>query len=173
LAQVQEALERARLLARGLAPVGLEEGGLVTALQALAENSTELFRIECPFRAEAPVSLADPSAAVHLYRIAQEAITNAVRHGRASRVTLGLDRAGNGFELKVSDDGRGFSPPVATSGMGLRIMKYRAAMIGACLEVRSGAGQGTTVTCTFSAGLCGAKAPPGQRVRVRRAKRAK
>jgi signal transduction histidine kinase len=163
LARVQDALEGARRLARGLAPVGLEEGGLAAALQGLAENATELFRIDCQLRAEAPVALADAGAATHLYRIAQEAISNAVRHGRARRVTLGLNQAGEDFELTVSDNGRGFSPTVPTPGMGLRIMKYRAGMIGAALEVRAGIGQGTTVTCTFSAGLCGAKAPGAAR----------
>jgi PAS domain S-box-containing protein len=163
LARVQEALEQARRLARGLAPVGLEDDGLVTALQALAENSSQLFRIRCELRAEAPVALADAGAATHLYRIAQEAITNAVRHGRASRVTLGLNRAGDGFELKVSDNGRGFRPPVSTSGMGLRIMKYRAGVIGATLEMRSDAGQGATVTCTFSKDLCAAQRIPSGR----------
>jgi PAS domain S-box-containing protein len=171
LARVQEALERARRLARGLAPVGLEEGGLATALQELAENAGQLFRIHCEFRAEAPVvAVADAGAATHLYRIAQEAISNAVRHGRASRVTLGLHRTGDGFELTVSDNGRGFSSTVATSGMGLRIMKYRAGMIGAALAVRSGIGQGTTVTCTFSAGLK-AQRPKRQRAQAGRAKR--
>jgi signal transduction histidine kinase len=156
LAQVHEALERARLLARGLAPVALEGDGLATALQELAANSDELFRIRCEFRAEVPVTLADPSAATHLYRIAQEAVSNAVKHGRANHVLIRLADAGDTFELKVTDNGRGFSPQAATArGMGLRIMKYRATMIGATLEVRSAAGQGTTVTCAFGKRLCG------------------
>jgi PAS domain S-box-containing protein len=156
LAQVHEALERARLLARGLAPVGLEAEGLANALRELADNSAQLFRIACEFRAEAPVALADPSAAAHLYRIAQEAITNAVKHGGAKRVVIRLKEAkDDAFELKINDDGRGFAPAeAATSGMGLRIMKYRAAMIGATLEVHSAAGRGTTVTCTFGKHLC-------------------
>ena len=163
LAQVHEALERARLLARGLAPVGLEAEGLATALGELADNSAQLFRIACEFRADAPVVLADPSAAAHLYRIAQEAITNAVKHGGAKRVVIRLDEAKDTFELKINDDGRGFTPAAeaTTSGMGLRIMKYRAAMIGATLEVRAAIGRGTTVTCTFGKHLCGAERPAG------------
>lgn len=158
LAQVHEALERARLLARGLAPVGLEADGLANALGELADNSAQLFRITCEFRAEAPVTLADPSAAVHLYRIAQEAITNAVKHGSAKRVVIRLRATKDTFELRINDDGRGFArAKAATSGMGLRIMKYRAAMIGATLEVRSAVGRGATVTCTFGRRLCGAK----------------
>jgi PAS domain S-box-containing protein len=155
LAQVHEALERARLLARGLAPVGLEAEGLANALGELADNSAQLFRIACEFRAEAPVALADPGAAAHLYRIAQEAITNAVKHGGAKRVVIRIQEVKDAFELKVNDDGRGFAPAdAATSGMGLRIMKYRAAMIGATLEVHSAVGRGTTVTCTFGKHLC-------------------
>jgi PAS domain S-box-containing protein len=162
LAQVHEALERARLLARGLAPVALEGDGLATALQELAANSDELFRIRCEFRAEVPVTLADPSAATHLYRIAQEAVTNAVKHGRANQVLIHLTDAGDTFELKVTDNGRGFSPQAATArGMGLRIMKYRATMIGATLDVRSAAGQGTTVTCAFGKRLCGGQRSTG------------
>jgi PAS domain S-box-containing protein len=155
--QVHEALERARLLARGLAPVAVEEGGLTTALEELADNAAQLFHIRCEFRAELPVGVTDAGAATHLYRIAQEAITNAVKHGRAKRVLIDLTDAGDSFELKVIDDGRGFGRTKAPmAGMGLRIMKYRAAMLGATLGVHSTAGQGTTVTCAFGKGLCSA-----------------
>ncbi|HEY0794091.1 MAG TPA: GAF domain-containing protein [Chthoniobacterales bacterium] len=150
LAQAREALERARLLARGLAPIALEADGLVTALEELAENSAELYGISCEFRAPAPVALEDPGAATHLYRIAQEAISNAVKHGRAKQVTISLTGNKDTFQLEISDNGQGFVPETAApAGMGLRIMKYRAAMIGATEEVRSAPGQGTTVTCTF------------------------
>jgi signal transduction histidine kinase len=107
-----------------------------------------------------------------LYRIAQEAITNAVKHGRATRVVIGLSDAGDCFELKVVDDGRGFARTTASmAGMGMRIMKYRAAMLGATLQVRSAPGQGTTVTCAFSKGLCSATPPAKTRLRVGRASR--
>jgi PAS domain S-box-containing protein len=158
-ALVHEALERARLLARGLAPVALEEGGLAGALQELANNAAQLFHLRCEFQGE-PVGLGDAGAATHLYRIAQEAITNAVKHGRAKRVAIHLADVGDRFELKVVDDGRGFARTTAArAGMGLRIMKYRAAMLGATLEVQSAPGRGTTVTCAFGKGLCGAKEP--------------
>ena len=150
LAQVHEALERARLLARGLAPVALEGDGLAAALQELAESSARLFRIRCDFHAQGVTGVRDTGVATHLYRIAQEAISNAVRHGHAKQVTISLGQVATRGELKVTDDGQGFSAEGAvTSGMGLRIMKYRAAMIGASLEVRSAPGQGTTVACAF------------------------
>jgi len=168
LALVQEALDRARLLARGLAPVAVEEGGLATALEELADNAAQLFHLRCEFRGE-PVGLADAGAATHLYRIAQEAITNAVKHGRATRVVIGLSDADDCFELKVVDDGRGFARSMASmAGMGMRIMKYRAAMLGATLQVRSAPGQGTTVTCAFGKGLCSAMPPAKTRLRVGR-----
>ena len=162
-ALVHEALERARLLARGLAPVGVEEGGLASALQELADNAAQLFHLRCEFKGE-PVGLADVGAATHLYRIAQEAITNAVKHGHAKRVVISLTDAGDCFELKVVDDGRGFARTTAAlAGMGLRIMKYRAAMLGATLEVQSAPGQGTTVTCAFGKGLCSIPRPTKSR----------
>ena len=164
---VHEALERARLLARGLAPVAIEEGGLASALQELADNAAQLFNLRCEFRGE-PVGLADAGAATHLYRIAQEAITNAAKHGRAKRVVISLTDTGDRFELKVVDDGRGFVRP--TAGMGLRIMKYRAAMLGATLDVQSALGRGTTVTCAFCKSLCSAT-PAKARLRVGRSGR--
>jgi PAS domain S-box-containing protein len=172
--QVHEALERARLLARGLAPVAVEEGGLTTALEELADNAAQLFHIRCEFHGELPVGIADVGAATHLYRIAQEAITNAVKHGRAKRVVIDLTDAGDSFNLKVIDDGRGFGrTKAAAAGMGLRIMKYRAAMLGATLEVRSIAGQGTTVTCTFGKRLCSVTRSTNQRLRVGRGSQAR
>jgi PAS domain S-box-containing protein len=169
-ALVHEALERARLLARGLAPVAIEEGGLASALQELADNAAQLFDLRCEFRGE-PLGLADAGAATHLYRIAQEAITNAAKHGRAKRVVISLADAGDCFELKVVDDGRGVARPTAAmAGMGLRIMKHRAAMLGATLDVQSAPGRGTTVTCSFGKGLCSAT-PAKARSRVGRSGR--
>jgi two-component system, LuxR family, sensor kinase FixL len=147
--------------------VAVEEGGLTTALEELADNAAQLFHIRCEFRGELPVGVADAGAATHLYRIAQEAITNAVKHGRAKGVLINLTDAGDSFELKVIDDGRGFGrTKTATTGMGLRIMKYRAAMLGATLSVHSTAGQGTMVTCAFGKGLCSATRSTKQRLRV-------
>jgi PAS domain S-box-containing protein len=172
LAQVHETLERARQLARGVAPVALQEDGLDTALQELANSSAERFGIHCEFRAETPAALADAEVATHLYRIAQEAITNAVKHGHAKHIIIRLTDAGDRCELKVSDDGCGFTPSeAATSGMGLRLMKYRAAMIGATLEVCSASAGGTEVTCAFASPGAAQCAQGSGRVHVRRAER--
>jgi signal transduction histidine kinase len=137
------------------------------------DNSAQLFRIQCEFHAEVPVGIADAGAATHLYRIAQEAITNAVKHGHAKRVLIGLTDAEDCFNLKVVDDGRGFGRTKATTvGMGLRIMKYRAAMLGATLQVHSTPGHGTTLICAFAKRLCSAtRSKP--RLRVGRGSQAK
>ena len=89
--------------------------------------------------------------ATHLYRIVQEAINNAVKHGKAKRIVISLKPAGNHIVLAVTDDGAGFSNEnKKNGGMGLHIMKYRAGVVGALLEVRSGTdGAGTTVECIF------------------------
>jgi len=92
----------------------------------------------------------DSAMLVHLYRIAQEAISNAVRHGCASRVTISLSAVDGEGLLSISDNGAGFVEPAKDhDGMGLRIMKYRAGMIGGALEVGQGSTYGVVVSCRF------------------------
>lgn len=147
---IKEAIAHTRKLARGLSPVELEANGFVSALHELAAHVEKLFQIECRFECAAPVSVRDNVAATHLYRIAQEAINNAVKHGKAKRVTISLKPNGGKNTLTVSDDGAGFSDETKkNSGMGLHIMKYRAGVLNAPLEIRSAVGAGTTVTCVF------------------------
>jgi signal transduction histidine kinase len=147
---IKEAIAHTRKLARGLSPVELEANGFVSALHELAAHVEELFRIECRFECAAPVSVRDNVAATHLYRIAQEAINNTVKHGKAKRVTISLKPNGEQITLTVTDDGAGFSNETKkNSGMGLHIMKYRAGVLNAPLEIRSAEGAGTTVTCLF------------------------
>jgi signal transduction histidine kinase len=111
---------------------------------------SKLFNISCGFKCPRPALLADNTVATHLYRIAQEAITNAVKHGRAKSIVVSLNSSGDESTLTITDDGSGF--PVgasATGGLGLRIMKYRAEMIGASLRIRPADSKGTTVACSF------------------------
>jgi PAS domain S-box-containing protein len=150
---IREAIAHTRKLARGLFPVELEVNGLMSALTELAENAQKLFRIECRFECMTQVHIRDNIAATHLYRIAQEAINNAVKHGRAKRVVISLRPDYDKFILAATDDGIGFSNESRKgSGMGLHTMRYRASVIGAVLEVNS-AGKGATVTCTFKKNL--------------------
>ena len=107
-----------------------------------------MFNVECRFQCGEPVLVGDNSAATHLYRIAQEAINNAIRHGKAKTVVVTLTRQKDEARLIVSDNGVGMAKVIKNdAGMGLQIMKYRAGMIGATLDIKSPPGQGTTVMC--------------------------
>lgn len=151
---VRDAIYQTKMLARGLSPVSIEANGLMSALQELSAAVTKLFSIECRFQCDNQVYIHDNSAATHLYRIAQEAINNAIRHGKAKTIIITLHKKGDDACLTVNDNGVGF-PKTATdgSGMGLQIMKYRAGMIGAMLEIRSAGKSGTAVVCAFKANL--------------------
>jgi PAS domain S-box-containing protein len=151
---IREAISHTRKLARGLSPVELETNGFMSALQELAAHVQKLFRVECRIECPQPVLIRNNVFATHLYRIVQEAINNAVRHGKAKHILISLKPAGGRFSLTVTDNGLGFSNESKKStGMGLHTMKYRAGVVGATLEVRSAATKGTTVICIFSKNL--------------------
>jgi PAS domain S-box-containing protein len=153
-AHVREAISQTRMLARGLSPVELESNGLMSALQELASNTSKLFGVPCHFRCETPVLIQDNNAATHLYRVAQEAINNALKHGKAGSISISLSVADANATLAIEDDGVGFPrKPVENRGMGLRIMNYRAGMIGASLDVRRAGTTGTIVVCIFPKNL--------------------
>jgi PAS domain S-box-containing protein len=150
---IRNATKQARALARGLSPVEIEPNGLMSALNNLAINATNLFRVLCSFECPQPVLLDNRISATHLYRIAQEAIGNAVKHGQAKTVVVNLKHVDQELVLSVKDDGIGFSQDGRGSeGMGLRIMEYRADMIGAMLRIDSVKGGGTTVACRLRLG---------------------
>jgi PAS domain S-box-containing protein len=142
-------IREARGLARGLHPVEPNPAGLMSALEQLAASVQSIFHIGCTFECPAPVLVEDTAAATHLYRIAQEAVTNAVRHGKAGHVRISLQTSGNLAALSVEDDGVGMPAEPSPGGMGLRIMQRRAAIIGAAISLGSVAGGGTVVRCTF------------------------
>ncbi len=149
---VRVAMLHARTLAYGLSPVQLDANGLMSALHELVANIAELFSVDCEFRCDSPVLIADQFVATHLYRIAQEAISNAIRHGHARHVAVSLAPSPEGGVLTVADDGSGCSTTIwESTGMGLRIMHYRSEMIGATLRLEPGAGGGTAVICEFQA----------------------
>jgi signal transduction histidine kinase len=145
---LSDSVSLTRSLARGLNPVGLEPDSLMTAMRELASNLEEMFQVRCVFRCDRPVLVEDSSVAGHLYRIAQEAANNALRHGKAKEVVLELAEAPDGIVLRVRDDGVGLPDGAAEGGgMGLRIMKYRAEMIGGHLTVARRPEGGTLVAC--------------------------
>ena len=148
--QLQEATRETRAIAQGLIPVPLTEQGLSDALGKLAEDIQAATGINCSFTTGAVdrVEVKDRASAVQLYRIAQEVVHNAVRHAQAKNITISLSKANNSAELVISDDGKGFRPYNGTrEGFGLRIMRYRAAMIGCDLKIDSTPGKGTVMRC--------------------------
>jgi len=149
-ALVNDAITKTRGVARGLFPVQLEENGLIWALEDLAGNAGNLFGIKCNLSCEEPVPAVENDVALHLFYIAQEAMINAAKHGRARQVNITLAHQGERLVLTIQDDGSGFESPAGNStGMGIRIMRYRARVIGATLDLTSRPGQGTQVACVF------------------------
>jgi PAS domain S-box-containing protein len=151
VAFVNQAIEQARKLARGLVPVTLETYGLVFALQELAASVEALFHLSCQVSSDHAVPITDHAVAIHLYRMVQEAVNNAVQHGKAQHIMITLAVLHGCLTLTVQDDGMGFSTVMAEQhGMGLRIMHHRARMIGAALEIQRGPQGGTSVICTLA-----------------------
>ncbi|HEY3853165.1 MAG TPA: response regulator [Verrucomicrobiae bacterium] len=147
---INEALAQTRRLSRGLCPVVLDTNDIEAALEQLAENLRTLFSISCESHCDRDVKISDNTVAVHLYRIAQEAATNAIKHGHAKNVLLSLAGNGSRVILTIKDDGKGFPPKTKSKGMGLRVMHHRARMIGATISVRQPREGGITVTCSLA-----------------------
>ncbi len=151
-AHVREAIGQTRALARGLSPVVQEPEGLMSALQDLAANTSKMFRVTCQFESNPLVLIADYSVATHLFRIAQEAVSNAFKHGQAKHVLIRLSAAGPKVVLMVKDNGVGLPKNLTgTKGMGLRIMQYRASLIGGSLAIQRDLDGGTSVVCSVQA----------------------
>jgi PAS domain S-box-containing protein len=145
---VREAISQTRALARGLSPVTLESEGLGSGLQELAANAEKMFGVSCQVECPEPVQVRTVSAATHLYRIAQEAVSNALKHGKASKVIIRLEQGDSSTRLTVLDNGHGFSQNTARkNGMGLHIMQYRAGMLGGSLSIERNPAGGTRVIC--------------------------
>jgi PAS domain S-box-containing protein len=147
---VNESIKMTRELARGLLPMVSETQGLISALEHYAGEVRELFHVACRFECDDPVNVRDGALADHLHRLAQEAVTNAIKHGRARNITIGLAVVNGGGVLTIRDDGCGFDVvPESQAGLGLRIMNYRAKMISGSLSVQSSLNGGTVVKCSF------------------------
>lgn len=151
---LQDAAMRTRDLARGLSPVDRDEGGLESALEELASTTARLAGISCSVICPETVPITDNAQAIHLFRIAQEALSNALKHGHAKSVVIAVEASDGAFSLRVSDDGVGFNPlPGERKGMGLSIMRYRARMISGKLEIQPNSPVGTVVVCTIDKGM--------------------
>jgi PAS domain S-box-containing protein len=146
---VTHANVRAREMSRGLMPVVLDSSGLMAALADLAQGTERVFRVSCPFRCDKPVQVPDNKVAIQLFRIAQEAVANAIKHSGAERIEINLLQDKGQLLLCISDNGIGISDPVTgkTTGMGLLTMNHRARMMGGVLSVDRGGHGGTLVQC--------------------------
>ena len=150
-----------RSLSRGLYPVALETGGLSSALHHLAEYTQKSSGIQCTVRCTANTNVIDKTTALNLYRIAQEAVCNALRHSKAQRIEIKLSGVGEHYRLSIEDNGVGFPDQSMKTGgtLGLRSMHCRADLIGAKIEVRENSGGGTSfvVTSPMKCGVAHAK----------------
>jgi two-component system sensor histidine kinase UhpB len=147
---VDQAINHAHGLAHDLASLDSQEEDISLALKALSKRAKEMFSIACRFRRTGDTASLPCTTVRQLYKIAQEAVTNAIKHGKAREVQLGLAHAGDHLVMKVKSNGLPF-PDLKDQnpGMGLRIMRYRANVIGASLDIRANGGEGTIVTCSL------------------------
>ncbi|MDZ4699841.1 MAG: GAF domain-containing protein [Rhodothermales bacterium] len=150
----EQASRRVREIYRGLTPTQLFYEGLATALNELAHNTTGLPGITCTFMTDGVVDVWEKDTKMHLYRVAQEAVNNALKHAEASQILIALNARGNEIMLSVEDNGKGFDPSVRTGkSLGLNSMDYRARTIKGALEITSAAGEGTRVRCVIKENL--------------------
>jgi signal transduction histidine kinase len=161
-ASVRDAAGQARDFAHGLNPVDVRAGGFVVAMDHLAKKVSQSFGIRCTFHSTGLIRVRDDTTATHLYRIAQEAVSNAIRHGKADHVRIELAEYKTGLAMSIVDNGSGISKAIGETvkegmattkerriptGIGLQTMHYRARVIGGTFEVMPRKGGGTVVVC--------------------------
>ena len=146
---VQQAVADARDLARGIFPVHVDDTGFTTALKELVSNTSRLTSVSIAVHETGETQIKSPKVAMHLYRIVQEAVANAVRHGCTREIVIALNQCGDVLELRVEDNGVGMATDKmpAVKGMGLRTMRYRAQSVGATFEITPRSAGGTCVCC--------------------------
>lgn len=149
-AHIVEAKKQVRQLVKGIVPVETDREGLMTALRELSSSTENIFKVSCDFQYDKMVPIYNGTAVAHLYHIAQEAVSNAVKHGHPEHVEIGLFRKDDQVELTIRDDGTGISEVSERSdGLGLHIMNYRANIIGASFNIESDMKKGTVVKCVY------------------------
>lgn len=145
---LQDAIGLAHDVAQGLCPVAMDPDGLLPALERLCREVRDQHGIACDLQADRELAIQNPEHALHLYRIAREAVSNSVKHARCSRVAITLEQAAGNFTLEIADDGQAAVPgAIPVAGLGLSIMKYRAKLIGGVLRVAADGNGGIRVTC--------------------------
>ena len=149
---VDHTLAQTRRIARGFFTAGFDVDGLAEALRETARGVEERTGIHCAVRWPESFVISNEDVVLHFFRIAQEAIQNAVRHGRASQIEVSLGRTVDTVQLVVDDNGRGLTvSETPGSGLGLRIMHYRSGIIGGELQVSPGPSGGTRIACRIPA----------------------
>ncbi len=146
---LRDAIAQTRFLSRGLVPVGAEPDSLQNGLAELAARTNALGGSKCVFDCPGPVMVDDPAVAGHLYRIAQEAVNNAVKHARARTIRVALTREPDAITLEVADDGKGLGTGKnrPADGIGFGVMQHRAKLIGGDLTISSKRGEGVVIAC--------------------------
>jgi signal transduction histidine kinase len=148
---VNQSIDMVRRVARGLYPAALESQGLAAELTRLADTTRSLNGMTCVLRTDPEAQVDDPLVAINLYRIAQEAINNAVKHSQARELRIDLVRGDDNHRLSVSDDGIGFDPGLNVHGLGMHSLRARASLLGGCLEIEKNAQGGMTISITCAA----------------------
>ena len=147
---VNEAINKTRELARGLEPGGFRVPWPDVGVAQLGAEVEDVFGVSCQLRCDTPVLIDDVSLATHLYHISQEAVSNAIKHGKAKKIEITLAADENRGVLTIQDDGSGCKKiPANSKGMGHHIMSHRAKMIGGTLDIHSCAPHGTVVSVYF------------------------
>ena len=143
--------QQLRAIVRDLVPVEVDNLGLAAALQALAQRISEAHDIDCSFSCVSPIDVEYNLKATQLYRIAQEAVNNAVSHAKANQITIHLGQNEDRLQIEVCDDGVGFEPQsLRSDGLGLRSMAYRARLVGAHFDIQQVSGGGTKIVCSLT-----------------------
>ena len=146
-------LARVRDLVKFLQPVAMDAQGLVQGLKDLAVSTSRLYQVDCTFVSPHPVPISNPDVAIHVFRIAQESVHNAIKHGKPTRVVIGLHKRKNLVELTIANNGFDFKPSRSSRkrGLGLHIMSYRSNVLHGELTIKRQYPKGTIVKCLFKA----------------------
>lgn len=143
----KKGIDEAKSLSRGFYPIELERSGFFPAIKDLIINTERIFGISCRFDFDEAIEITDESVATHVYRILQESIHNSIKHGKCKHVTISIFGSKDAITFSVQDDGVGMNKSKSNEGMGLRIMSYRAKMIGATLSINEAREGGTVMVC--------------------------
>ncbi len=147
---LQEALSQVRALSHGLVPTEIDAQGFLAALKTLTENIQQQSHIQISLELHDDIRFTNNTMVMHLYRIIQEALNNAIKHAQSSEIRISLGIDGDDGVLKVYDNGKGMADDMSKGdGLGLSIMKYRSSLFGGKIKINSGQNNGTQVTCRF------------------------